>query len=59
MKQYTYDYILTHLLAHGCHILEVKTDCLIVWENIERTVVRADHFDYNGQWESREVLSRP
>lgn len=43
----------------GGKILEARPNYFIVWENPEGTVIRADYFDANGEFEGRDILKRP
>ena len=55
----TYELYYNRIKRSGANILEARKDFLIVWENKEGTVIRADHFDADGVFEGRQILKAP
>lgn len=57
MTEYTQYY--NRITGHKGVILEARENFFIVWKNPTGTVIRADYFDGNGNFEGREIISRP
>lgn len=57
MTEYTQYY--NRIVGHKGVILEARENFFIVWKNPTGTVIRADYFDGNGNFEGREIISRP
>jgi hypothetical protein len=55
----TYSNFYNKITMCGGKILEARPNYFIVWENPEGTVIRADYFDANGEFEGRDILKRP
>ena len=55
----TYELYYNRIKRNGAKILEARKDFLIVWENKEGTVIRADYFDADGIFEGRQILKAP